>query len=119
MWLVMYLNDTHKMAVSVKEYLEKNFGDKIESFKIKNVVDDRNYRSFSINFKAYDYFVVLFNYDRGRIGCSIQYGEKTFIGLKNSQKWYEKANFDIFCKELQEQLELRIPDKFLEANGWK
>ncbi|MFL0251967.1 hypothetical protein ACJDT4_16225 [Clostridium neuense] len=39
--------------------------------------------------------------------------------LKNSQKWYEKADFDIFCKELQQQLELRIPDKFLEAYGWK
>lgn len=27
--------------------------------------------------------------------------------------------FWIQCKELQEQLELRIPDKFLQANGWK
>ena len=115
----MQLNDTHKMAINVTEYLEKNFGDKIKGFEINNVVDDRNYRAFSINFHVYNYFVVLFNYDKGRIGCSIQYGEKNFIGLENSQKWYEEADLDIFCKELQEQLELRIPDKFLEANGWK
>lgn len=72
-----------------------------------------------IRFKAYDYFIVLFNYDKGVIGCSIQYGENSFISLENSQKWYEKADFDVFCKELKKQLELRIPDKFLEANGWK
>ncbi|EOE7227529.1 TPA: hypothetical protein UL418_000605 [Clostridioides difficile] len=66
-----------------------------------------------------DYFIVLFNYDKGVIGCSIQYGENSFISLENSQKWYEKADFDVFCKELKKQLELRIPDKFLEANGWK
>jgi len=48
-----------------------------------------------------------------------QYGERTFIGLENSQKWHEKADFAVFCKELREQLELRIPNKFLEANGWK
>ena len=115
----MQLNDTEKMAMNIVDYLEKNLGDKIGTCGIFDVVDDRNYRAFRINFEAYNYFFILFNYERGRIGCSIQYGEKSFIGLENSQKWYEEADFDIFCKELQEQLELRIPDKFLEANGWK
>ena len=92
---------------------------KIGSCEINNVVDDSNHRAFTINFQAYNYFIVLFNYNRGRIGCSIQYGERTLIRLENSQKWYEEADFDVFCKKLQEQLELRIPDKFLEANGWK
>ncbi|SMC21987.1 hypothetical protein SAMN02745134_01505 [Clostridium acidisoli DSM 12555] len=115
----MQLNDTDKMAMIIVDYLEKNLGDKIGSCNIFNVVDDKNYRAFSIRFEAYDYFIVLFNYDRGLIGCSIQYGDNNFIGLKNSQKWYEKADFDVFCKELQQQLELRIPDKFLEANSWK
>lgn len=115
----MNLNNTDKMAMEVTNYLEKNLGNKIQDCSIFNVIDDRNYRAFSIRFKAYDYFIVLFNYDKGVIGCSIQYGENSFIGLENSQKWYEKADFDVFSKELQEQLELRIPNKFLEANGWK
>ena len=114
----MQLNDTDKMAMNVTDYLEKNFGDKIQDYCIYDVIDDRNHRAFSINFQAYNYFWVLFNYDKGVIGCSIQYGEKTFVELKNSQEWYEKADFDIFCKELQEELELRIPDKFLKARGW-
>ena len=115
----MQLNDTQKMAINVSDYLEKNLAGKIGSCDIFNVIDDRNYRAFSMRFKAYDYFIVLFNYDKGVIGCSIQYGENSFISLENSQKWYEKADFDVFCKELKKQLELRIPDKFLEANGWK
>ena len=102
----------------VVDMLIEKFKEKMEDFEIFNI-SETLYKTFSIRFKAYDYFIVLFNYDRGIIGCSIQYGERTFIGLENSQKLYEKADFDVFCKELQEQLELRIPDKFLEANGWK
>lgn len=107
-----------EMSDVVVDILVEKFKDKMEDFEISNITE-APYKTFSVRFKAYDYFIVLFNYDRGVIGCSIQYGENSFIGLKNSQKWYEKADFDVFCKELQEQLELRIPDKFLEANGWK
>lgn len=115
----MQLNDTDKMAMIVTDYLEEKLGDRIGTCAIFNVVDDKNNRAFSINFKAYNYFIVLFNYDKGRIGCSIQYGENNFIPLDNSQKWYEETDFEIFCKEFQQQIELRIPDKFLDYNGWK
>ena len=40
------------------------------------------------------------------------------IFLKNSQQCFETANFDDFCQELKNDLELRIPDKFLRAKGW-
>ena len=107
-----------EMSDIVIDLLIKKFKNKMEDFEVFNI-SEMPYKSFSIRFKAYDYFIVLFNYDKGVIGCSIQYGENSFISLENSQKWYEKADFDVFCKELQEQIELRIPDKFLEANGWK
>ena len=115
----MELNKTEEMAMKIIRELRGRMKNKIGSSEINNVVDDNNHRAFSINFQAYNYFFIILNYDRGRIGFSIQYGEKSFIGLENSQKWYEQTDFDILCKELQEQLELRIPDKFLEANGWK
>ena len=115
----MELNKTEEMAMKIIRELRGRMKNKIGSSEINNVVDDNNHRAFSINFQAYNYFFVILNYDRGRIGFSIKYGEKLFIGLENSQKWYEQVDFDILCKELQEQLELRIPDKFLEANGWK
>ena len=115
----MELNKTEEMAMKVVRELRKHMKTKIGCVTVHNVVDDNNHRAFSIHFIAYNYFPILLNYTRGRIGCSIEYSENSFIGLENSQEWYEKADFDVFCKELQEQLELRIPDKFLEANGWK
>lgn len=111
----MELNKTGDMAKKVVEELKKHMKTKIENIRIEDVVEDRNHRLFSIRFQAYNYFLIFIHYDRGRIGYNIQYGENTFVGLKNSQKWYEKVDFDIFCKELQEDLELRIPNKFLEA----
>ena len=115
----MELNKTaDEMSDIIARMLRNKFGNKIDDVQIFNIVEIP-YKTFSVKFSAYNYFVVLFNYDRGIIGCNIQYGEKSFIVLENSQKWYEKADFDVFYKELQEQLELRIPDKYLEANGWK
>ena len=40
------------------------------------------------------------------------------VALNNSQEWWDEANFDDFFEELQKELELRIPDKYLQAHGW-
>ena len=78
---------------------------------------DVNHRAFSIDFEAYNYFVIRLNYDKGRFGCNIIFGEK-LIALNNSQEWWDEADFDVFFMELQKELELRIPDKYLQAHGW-
>ena len=41
------------------------------------------------------------------------------VSLENSQKWFDEADMNIFLKELEQQLKLRIPDKFLDFYGWK
>lgn len=97
--------------------LDKYFGERLEDYAIDDMTDIP-YTMFSISFKAYNYFIIYLNYDRGRFGCAIEQGDKG-IGLKNSQKWYDKTDMNIFLKELEEQIELRIPDKFLEYHGWK
>lgn len=43
--------------------------------------------------------------------------ERAFISLENSQKWWEEADISVFLEELQQEIELRIPEKFLEAKG--
>ena len=86
-------------------------GDKVDKFCIFNVNDDVNHRAFSIDFEAYNYFVIRLNYD------NIIFGEK-LIALNNSQEWWDEADFDVFFMELQKELELRIPDKYLQAHGW-
>lgn len=72
---------------------------------------------FSIEFEAYNYFALILNYDRGSFGCAIIAGERG-IGIDNSQKWYDKDKLSLFLHDLKEDLESRIPDKFLQRNGW-
>ncbi len=111
------LNDTHQMAIRFSTIAREKMGDKVDKFCIFNVNDDVNHREFSINFEAYNYFVIRLNYDQGRFGCNIISGER-MIALNNSQEWWDEANFDIFFMELQKELELRIPDEYLRAHGW-
>ena len=111
------LNDTHQMAIRFNTIAREKMGDKVDKFCIFNVNDDVNHRAFSIDFEAYNYFVIRLNYDQGRFGCNIISGDR-MIALNNSQEWWDEADFDVFFKELQKELELRIPDEYLRAHGW-
>lgn len=113
----MVSNETQRMALDFNKMARIKFQDRLEGFCILNVNDDVNNRAFSIEFIAYDYFLIRLNYEKGRFGCCIVLGNKT-IELPNTQKWWDEANFDTFFKELKEELELRIPDKFLKSRGW-
>ncbi len=111
------LNDTHQMAIRFSTIAREKMGDKVDNFCIFNVNDDVNHRAFSIDFEAYNYFVIRLNYDQGRFGCNIISGDR-MIALNNSQEWWDEADFGVFFKELQKELEFRIPDKYLRAHGW-
>ena len=111
------LNDTHQMAIRFSTIAREKMGDKVDNFCIFNVNDDVNHREFSIDFEAYNYFAIRLNYDQGRFGCNIISGER-MIALNNSQGWWDEADFDVFLIELQKELELRIPAKYLQAHGW-
>ena len=111
------LNDTHQMAIRFSTIAREKMGDKVDNFCIFNVNDDVNHRAFSIDFEAYNYFAIRLNYDQGRFGCNIISGER-MIALNNSQGWWDEADFDVFLIELQKELELRIPAKYLRAHGW-
>ncbi len=113
----MELSETNKMAVSFSRMAREKLEGKVSGFCIFNVNDDVNHREFSVDFIAYNYFPVRLNYEKGRFGCCISYGEKS-ISLENTQQWWDEADFDLFFKELQSELELRIPDKYLSAHGW-
>ncbi|MBQ8527083.1 MAG: hypothetical protein IJ429_01295 [Lachnospiraceae bacterium] len=110
-------NKTQKMAEQFIEMAKEKMGDRLSDFKIVDVQDDPNHRWFSVLFIAYDYYPIRLNYSMGRFGCCIPIGKKG-ADLDNSQKWWDTADFDVFFDELQIQLELRIPDKFLAAKGW-
>lgn len=110
-------NTAKEMANNFIDMLRDKFGEKVTDFVIYNSYDGERGTIFSIRFEAYKYFILIMNYDRGRFGCSISYGTEGIL-LESSQKWYDTANFENYFKDLKEQIELRIPDKFLKANGW-
>ncbi|MEI3614488.1 hypothetical protein [Pseudogracilibacillus sp. SO30301A] len=113
----MQLNKADNIAMSISKELRNYFNNRVDNISIYNTTDIP-YTMFSMSFKAYDYFIIILNYDRGRFGCAID-GGSAGISLKNSQQWYDKADMDVFLQELEQQIELRIPDKFLEYHGWK
>lgn len=76
------------------------------------------YVMFNIRFTMYKYFHVIFNFNRGAFGCVLINGD-IGIDLESSQQWNDKAEMDVFLKELKQEIELRIPDKFLEYHSWK
>lgn len=113
----MQLNETDRMALEFNRQARELLGNRVTDFVISDVIDDPNHRAFSSTFKAYDFFMVRLNYDRGNFSCCICTGGIEF-GLDNSQKYWDTADFDVFLEELKQEIELRIPDKFLKAKGW-
>ena len=105
-----------RMADEIVDKLIEKFENTMTNFVIYDVNNDLNHKAFKIDFTAYNYFNCTIGYDMGRLAITLQTG-KYSISLVNG--WYEKTDFDIFFKELKEELELRIPDKYLEAKGWK
>jgi hypothetical protein len=115
----LQLNETQKMASDFIDQMISKFGEKMKNFIIQDVTDNPNHRAFSITFEMYNYFNVILNYGRGHFGCAIINGDHHGVSLKNSQEWWDEADFNIFFKELEKEIELRIPEKYLKANGWK
>jgi len=97
--------------------LKNHFGEKIDGFTVIEQTDTPIIY-FRFEFAMYKYFVVVFEFERTNFGCAIS-AKNRVIPLENSQEWYDNFKMKTFLKELQEQIELRIPDKFLEYNGWK
>ena len=81
----MQLNDTVKLAQEISKEMRIIFKDKIDATQIYDVNDDINHRAFKIKFIAYDYFVVIFNYEQDIIGCSIEQGNSTHILLSKEK----------------------------------
>lgn len=115
----MELNDTQKKALEVSKKLKDAFGNRVAYTEVYDVVDVANHYSFKIRFLAYSYFWVVFQYDLDLIGCYIEGGNNRCIFLSNDEmRGYSSTDLDKYFEQVREELELRIPDKYLKANGW-
>jgi hypothetical protein len=106
-----------KILTIIINELKNNLGDKVDNICVEECKDEP-YTIIGIEFEAYKYFYIRLNYDRGRFGCCIINGSHG-ISLNSSEEWFDKADLYKFFNDLKEDLEYRIPDKFLIKNKWK
>ncbi|WP_345773683.1 hypothetical protein [Streptococcus intermedius] len=59
----MQLNETEAMAVRTSRMIRNVFGDRIDNSGIYDVIDEPNHQMFKLNFAAYNYSWVQFNYE--------------------------------------------------------
>ena len=114
----MELNDIQMKAIEVSKKLKSTFGNRITSTKIYDLVDEANHYSFKIGFLAYNYFSVVFQYELDIIGCYIEGGNNACISLILEKHCYSDTNLDDYIAQMKNELEIRIPDKYLKAKGW-
>jgi len=84
----MQSKGVHQISNDIVTALKEYFNDRIEGFTIYDITDIP-YPMFSIRFS-----------------------------LKNSQPWFDKVDLDVLCKELDENVRIRIPDKYLAYYNW-
>ena len=114
----MQLNDTIRLARKITMNLRTNMKNKVEDCVIYDIVEKDNNKSFNIDFEAYNFYEIKLSYKNNKIDWSIKFDDKTTIDIERDVIADSETNLNLFFEEMRKELEMRIPDKFLQANGW-
>lgn len=115
----MEVNETEKFTVETSRMIQTYFGNKMDSSGIYDVVEEANHHEFKIDFKAYDYFTIKFHYENDMCEFFIVLTKEVKLSPTKEPSVYSQiTDWDSYLKGIKDELELRIPDKFLKAKGW-
>ena len=114
----MQLNKTEDMAVQTSRRIRKLLDDKMGDSGIYDVIDESNHRTFKLNFAAYNYFWIEFDYENDWCEFFIVLNEACKQSLYSKTKFSEITDWDAYLTEIMKEIELRIPEKYLKAKGW-
>ena len=116
----MQLNETEAMAVRTSRMIRNVFGDRIDNSGIYDVIDEPNHQMFKLNFAAYNYSWVQFNYENDffEIHLFLNINKEKVISKPNSH-YSEISDWDSYLKEIMLEIESYIPEKYLKAKGWR
>ena len=114
----MQQNNFNDIRIDTGKKIKKIFGNKIRGIEYYDVVEEAGHWSFKIGFFAYDYFYVVFTYELDVIGFSIEVGNGRLISVMNTHNCYSNTDMEAYIRRIVEELELRIPDKYLQTRGW-
>lgn len=112
----MQKSNANEMAKKIISNAKLIFEDRINNITFSSVTDEP-YKMFSIKFTLYNYYIIVYNYDRGHFGCSIIFGDDT-VTLQSNVEWDDECNYASYWKEIDRLVRLRIPDKYLKEYGW-
>lgn len=116
----MGLNKTKKLALNFSDIVERVFKDKIDDMGIYDIVDEPDHQMFKLNFAAYNYSWVQFNYENDLFEIYVFFngGEGLLLSKPNSH-YSEISDWDSYLKEIILEIESYIPEKYLKAKGWR
>ena len=101
------------------DIVKRVFKDKIDVIVFDNIVDEPNHQTFKLDFKAYDYFTIEFDYENGMCEFFIVLTKEAKISLTKEPAVYSKiTDWGSYLRRVVDEIEIRIPDKFLKAKGW-
>ena len=113
----MQQNNFNDIRIDTGKKIKKIFGNKIRGIEFYDVVEEAGHWSFKIGFFAYDYFYIVFTYELDIIGFSIEVGNGRLVSVMNTHNCYSNTDMDAYIQRIVEELELRIPDKYLQTHG--
>ena len=115
----MFENEMDILAYEFCNILDRVFAKRIGTCCMYDIVDEPNHQTFKIDFKAYDYFAIEFDYENDLCEFFIVLTKEAKISLTKEPAVYSQiSDWDEYLKGVMEEIELRIPDKFLKAKGW-
>ena len=114
----MQTNNMLELARETRKKFRKVFTDKVETITAYDIDDKPDHRTFKLNFAAYNYFWVEFDYENDWCEFFIVLNEAYKQSLYSKTKFSEIIDWDAYLTEIMKEIELRIPEKFLKAKGW-
>ena len=115
----MFENQMDILADEFFDIVKRVFKDKIDVIVFDNIVDEPNHQTFKLDFKAYDYFTIEFDYENDLCEFFIVLTKEAKISLTKEPAVYSQiTDWGSYLRRVVDEIEIRIPDKFLKAKGW-
>ena len=115
----MFENEMDILADEFCDILDRVFAKRIGTICISDINDEPNHQTFKLDFEAYDYFAIEFDYENDMCEFFIVLTKEVKLSLTKEPAVYSQiSDWDSYLRGVMDELELRIPDKFLKAKGW-
>ena len=115
----MFENQMDILADEFFDIVKRVFKDKIDDIVFDDIIDEPNHQTFKLEFKAYDFFAIEFDYENDLCEFFIVLTKEVKLSLTKEPAVYSQiSDWDSYLKGIMAEIELRIPDKFLKSKGW-